>query len=277
MLAVLRASELDLLIVALQESGVCSGSALSGPSETGRRFPERRYPKRCPGSRARMVSAKRAGCLDLSGVDLEQCGMVSGIGVDAVELGVGHERHRGKPRDGRLVTRLGRTHDPIVEPVESFPRAHVADVRRRLVRPAAVRSQRLRLGRSTLRVPSHHDQKQGEQPRPAPRRRSARACGRARSPGLRPHRLAGRIPSRTVHPGPTSAPHPAQAAPSRGEPQWEQNFPDPAAPQAGQGVAVALTGDRVREEAGIDEKKSGRISSLSSEDHRIISTIMKIS
>lgn len=41
--------------------------------------------------------------------------------------------------------------------------------------------------------------------------------------------------------GANGAPHPVQVVPSRGEPHWEQNFPDPGVPQEGQGVAGSLT------------------------------------
>ena len=65
-------------------------------------------------------------------------------------------------------------------------------------------------------------------------------------------------PEQNRAPGVSCAPHPGHGVPSRGEPQWEQNLPEPEAPQAGQGVAVTLTGDptSVKEERELELTRS---------------------
>ena len=108
--------------------------------------------------------------------------------------------------------------------------------------------------------------------------RSRVTVGLAVVPVGRPH------PEQNRAPGVSCAPQPAHAVPSRAEPQWEQNLPDPEAPQTGQGVAVALTGEpmSVKEEGiGAHSKLAAllrkEISTKSLDYEDFLKTSMKIS
>src|SRR5512140_560375 len=74
--------------------------------------------------------AQRLRARDVAGVEAKQGGVVAGIGVDAVELLVGEERHRRKAGDGGGVTRLRGPHAALVEAVEALAGTHLADVGR---------------------------------------------------------------------------------------------------------------------------------------------------
>ena len=89
--------------------------------------------------------------------------MVSRIRIDRIELRVCHEGHRREARDRCLVARLRGSHDPVVQPVESLPRTHVADIRRSFSRRVR-RYSDFRLRCRTDRLPDQHDQQNSHQP-----------------------------------------------------------------------------------------------------------------